>query len=78
MNSTFAEIESQSGIMPKNISGEEFWKMFYLVYEFYPRYSCFVKAIRQPILNKKCEPTTFQEAARKDIERAFGVFQGIW
>ena len=37
-----------------------------------------MKAIKQPILYEEYKFTTFQKAARKDIERAFGVFQGMW
>ena len=78
LNGTFSKIESQSGVMPYIISQEKFMEMFYLVDGIYPRYSRFVKAVRQPILYEECKFTNFQEAARKDIERAFGVFQGMW
>ena len=52
--------------------------MYFLVAEIYPRYSRFVKAIRQPIVLSVRKFTSFQEGARKDIERAFGVFQCKW
>ena len=78
LNGTFAEIESKSGIMPYIISDENFWYIFYLVDGIYPRYSRFVKAVKQPILPEEGQMTKFQEAARKDIERAFGVFQIMW
>jgi Plant transposon protein len=41
-------------------------------------YSRFVKAIRQPVAKKDKRFTEWQEAARKDIERAFGVLQARW
>ena len=60
------------------MSNEEFMFMYFLVDGIYPRYSRFVKAIRQPILLHDRKFTSFQESARKDIERAFGVFQCKW
>ena len=78
LNRTFAEIKLNSGVMPYIISDEEFYYIFYLVDGIYPQYSRFVEAVKQPILLEECKMTKFQEAARKDIERAFGVFQIMW
>mmetsp|Transcript_2883 Transcript_2883/g.3229 ORF Transcript_2883/g.3229 Transcript_2883/m.3229 type:complete len:83 (+) Transcript_2883:47-295(+) len=64
--------------MPYIISDEEFWYIFYLVDWIYPQYSRFVKAAKQLILPEEYQVTKFQEAARKDIKRAFGVFQIMW
>ena len=64
--------------MPYTISDEEFWYIFYLLDGVYPQHSRFVKAIKQPILLEQCQMTKFQEAARKNIERASGVFQIMW
>ena len=50
LNGTFAEIEFNSGVMPYIISDEQFYYIFYLVDGIYPRYSRFVKAVKQPIL----------------------------
>ena len=76
-NGIFSEIESNSGGMPYIISDEHFSYIFYLVDEIYPRYSHFVKAVKlkQSILLEEWKMIKFQEAARKDIERALGVFQ---
>ena len=52
--------------------------MYFLVDGIYPRYSRFVKVIRQPIVLSDRKFTSSQEGARKDIERAFGVFQCKW
>ena len=78
LDGTFAELERQSGVVPYTMSNEEFMFMYFLVDGIYPRYSRFVKAIRQPILLHYRKFTSFQESARKDIERAFGVFQCKW
>ena len=61
--------------MPFNVSDEEFKKVFVLVDGIYPRYSRFVRGISEPITEIEKNYTGWQEAARKDIERAFGVLQ---
>jgi hypothetical protein len=54
---------------------EGFNKTYFLVDGIYPRYTRFVKGMRNPILEKDKRFTNWQESARKDIERAFGVLQ---
>ena len=49
--------------------------MFILVDGIYPEFTRFVKGISQPIDEKEKRFTKWQESARKDIERAFGVLQ---
>ena len=41
----------------------------------YPPWCTFVKSIKDPKTRKHCEFARVQQAARKDIERAFGVSQ---
>ena len=74
VDGTFEELEEK--VVPFSIGQEVFNKVFILVDGIYPRYSRFVKAFKEPITKKEKEFTGFQEAARKDIERAFGVLQG--
>ena len=50
--------------------------MFILVDGIYPRYSRFVKGMKEPVTDDEKTFTEWQEAVRKDIERAFGVLQG--
>ena len=50
--------------------------MFMLVDGIYPAYSRFVKGIKNPTTPQESSYTKWQEASRKDIERAFGVLQG--
>jgi hypothetical protein len=71
----FSAAELESGMMPYGICGEFFNKMNILVDGIYPQYSRFVKTLREPILHWEIDYCAWQEAARKDIERAFGVFQ---
>ena len=51
-------------------------KLFILVDGIYPRYSRFVKGMKEPASEAEKAFTEWQEAARKDIERAFGTLQG--
>jgi hypothetical protein len=78
VDGSFSAIEESAGVVPYNITGEEFAALFLLVDGIYPKYSRFVKGIKDPVTRQECSYTGWQEAARKDIERAFGVLQGRW
>ena len=65
----------EEGVVPFQIAGETFEQMYILVDGIYPAYSRFVKAFKEPAGDKERSLTSWQEAARKDIERAFGVLQ---
>ncbi|KAG7373891.1 plant transposon protein [Nitzschia inconspicua] len=67
--------ELESDVVPYSIGDEIFDKMFVLVDGIYPRYSRFVKTLKQPVSQSEQRFAKWQEAARKDIERAFGVLQ---
>jgi Plant transposon protein len=75
-NGTFSELEKRAGLVPFEIDGEMFTKLFVLVDGIYPTYSRFVKGNSNPILEEEKIFTAWQESSRKDIERAFGVLQG--
>ncbi|XP_047941053.1 uncharacterized protein LOC125188315 [Salvia hispanica] len=51
---------------------------YYLADEIYPMWPVFVKTIRCATEDKKKYFAGRQEAARKDVERAFGVLQSRW
>ena len=51
-------------------------KGYYLADGIYPPWCTFVKSIKEPKTKKQCEFAKVQEATRKDIERAFGVYFG--
>ena len=72
----FAELESE--VTPYKILEEEFKFLFILVDGIYPRYARFVKGQKEPITNREKCLSEWQESARKDIERAFGVLQAKW
>ena len=76
LDGTFEELEQS--LIPYKIGDEEFRQVFLLVDGIYPPLSRFVKAIKCPISDDQKGFTSWQESARKDIERAFGVLQCQW
>ncbi|XP_071694797.1 uncharacterized protein [Rutidosis leptorrhynchoides] len=60
------------------VNGHEFTKGYYLVDDIYPEWATLAKSFKYPIEQKNLKFKRFQEAARKDVERAFGVLQGRW
>ena len=73
LDGSFEELEDY--VTPYKIGDEEFNILYFLVDGIYPTYSRFVKSIREPVGNEEKNFSAFQESARKDIERAFGVLQ---
>lgn len=78
VDGSFAEVEKESGAVPFEISGALFNQTFLLVDGIYPCYSRFVRTVPEAITQQEKKFKTWQEAARKDIERAFGVIQLQW
>ena len=68
--------KSESTAVPFAIGQEVFNSVFILVDGIYPRYSRFVKGMKEPATDDEKTFTEWQEAVRKDIERAFGNLQG--
>ncbi|KAI3521391.1 hypothetical protein L1887_10854 [Cichorium endivia] len=58
-----------------NVNGREYNRAYYLTDGIYPSWAAFVKSITSPLLRKHKLFAQHQEAARKDVERAFGVLQ---
>jgi hypothetical protein len=87
-NGTFKAVELEAGVIPFHIgdspsspspsSPPPFDRMFLLVDGIYPKYSRFVRGFKAPITDEEVRFTGWQESARKDIERAFGVLQCKW
>jgi Plant transposon protein len=73
---TFCKVEKEAGVVPYSIAGQQFNQLYVLADGIYPEYSRFVKGFKQPILASESNFTKWQEGARKEIERAFGVLQG--
>ena len=78
IDGSFHELEEKAGVVPYRIDEHEFTKTFILVDGIYPPYCRFVKGITNPSTKQKKKYTAWQEAVRKDIERAFGVLKGTW
>jgi hypothetical protein len=76
LDGTFDELESDA--VPFKIGTDEFKKMYILVDGIYPRYTRFVHSIKEPANKTQEKYTGWQEASRKDIERAFAVLKGKW
>ena len=60
------------------VNGRDYNMGYYLADGIYPQWAAFVKTISEPRGNKHIHFATMQEAARKDVERAFGVLQARW
>jgi len=75
IDGTMNSLEAGTGLIPFEIGGEYFNNLFLLVDGIYPLLSRFVRGIKDPITHVDRQFTAWQEGARKDVERAFGVLQ---
>lgn len=75
---SFTGVEKDARVVPFQIGGETFDRTYVLVDGIYPKYSRFVRGHPQPVTDEETRFTKWQESARKDIERAFGVLQCKW
>jgi hypothetical protein len=67
-----------TGVAPHvkfTINGNEHRMAYVLADGIYPEWPVFVKTFKEPMQAKKVKFATLQEAARKDVERCFGVLQ---
>ena len=76
-NGEFETIEKESKTVPYKIGEEVFDYLWFLVDGIYPKYNRFVKGIKDPVTINEKEYTKWQESARKDVERAFGVLKQL-
>ncbi|XP_052311109.1 uncharacterized protein LOC112327996 [Populus trichocarpa] len=67
--------EGRTAPVNYTINGHEYTMGYYLADEIYPNWSTFVKTIPRPLGVKRKYFASKQESTRKDVERAFGVFQ---
>jgi hypothetical protein len=75
-NGTFKDMEARSGVIPFSIGQETFERTYFLTDGIYPKYSRFVRGLKEePTFDDEIKFTAWQASARKDIERAFGVLQ---
>jgi Plant transposon protein len=78
IDGSFHQLEEEAGVVPFKILEEEFQQTWITVDGIYPKYIRFVKGIKQPVTQTERRYTQWQEATRKDIERAFGVLKGTF
>ncbi|KAK2638407.1 hypothetical protein Ddye_026202 [Dipteronia dyeriana] len=62
----------------RGFPGHHYNMGYYLSDGIYPQYATLIQTISQPSSIKEKIFAEHQEAARKDMERAFGVFQSRW
>jgi len=67
--------EGRAPEMKYTINGHDYTMGYYLADGIYPSWATLVKTITHPEGNKRKYFAKAQEAARKDVERAFGVLQ---
>ncbi|XP_024004112.1 putative nuclease HARBI1 [Eutrema salsugineum] len=58
-----------------SVNGRDYNLAYYLTDGIYPNWATFIKSIPLPEGPKACKFAKYQEATRKDVERAFGVLQ---
>ncbi len=63
---------------PFTVGGEQFSTAYHLADGIYPQTPLFMGPIHAPVTPAEQAFTRHQEAARKDVERLFGVVQGRW
>jgi hypothetical protein len=78
LDGTFHELEAEAAVVPFLIKEEQCNKVFVLVDGIYPSYSRFVRGIKVLTTREEKKYSSWQEGARKDVERAFGVCKNTW
>ncbi|KAL7585920.1 hypothetical protein Lser_V15G45129 [Lactuca serriola] len=68
-------LQGKAPEMPYVVNGNEYKCKYYLGDGIYPEYAIFVKSYTFPADDKRKMFKLAQESARKDVERAFGVFK---
>nr|XP_043625537.1 protein ALP1-like [Erigeron canadensis] len=81
LNQSDLYLTERNGTTPNTsfvVNGREYKRGFYLTDDIYSKYSTFVKAYPYPTDPKEKRFKKLQEAARKDVECAFGILKGKW
>ncbi|XP_071688609.1 uncharacterized protein [Rutidosis leptorrhynchoides] len=69
-------LEDRAPLCNYMVNGKHFTKGYYLADGIYPDWTTLVKSFKSTVEPKTSKFKRYQEAARKDIECAFGVLQG--
>ncbi len=78
-SSLFTEVlQGRAPSVQFTVNGSEYNTGYYLADGIYPEWAVFVKSIIRPQADKAKLYAQRQESTRKDVERAFGVFQKRW
>ncbi|XP_071728481.1 uncharacterized protein [Rutidosis leptorrhynchoides] len=72
----FDAAEWKCAICPFTVNGNEYTNGYYLADGIYPDWSTLMKAYSTPTDEPRAKFKRFQESARKDVERTFGILQG--
>lgn len=81
LNQSLLFIDDLQGRAPNvnfTINDMQYTQGYYLTDRIYPKLATFVKSFQCPQDPKKKKFKKMQEAARKDVERAFGLLQARW
>jgi hypothetical protein len=81
LNQSPLYLTERNGTAPDSsfvLRGRYYKRGYYLTDGIYPKWSTFVKAYPHPVEPNERKFKRLQEAARKDVERAFGVLKGKW
>jgi hypothetical protein len=63
---------------PFTVNGHDYTHGYYLADGIYPDWATLIKAYSAPTDDRRAKFKRYQESARKDVERAFGVLKGRW
>ncbi|XP_057775326.1 protein ALP1-like [Salvia miltiorrhiza] len=71
-------LQGQAPSISFKVNGTQYAHGYYLTYGIYPEWTTLVKSFQHPQDPKRRKFKKMQEAAMKDVERAFGVLQARW
>ena len=71
-------LEGHNQDMSFEVNGHRYPYYYLLADGIYPKWTIFVQTIHDPQREKRQYYAKMQEAARKDVERCFGVLQSRW
>ena len=73
----FDALKGEAPQVQFSVNGNKYSTGYYLADGIYPEWAAFMKTIPAPQTEKHKLFAKYQEGARKDVERAFGVLQSV-